>query len=260
MLSRIITSLWGIPLILWSIHIGDQILFILVLMLTSFGLWEFYSLLEKYNYQPLKLEGILLGIIYVTLIYFEIRRALTISLLLITIILFIYELFRKRRVITDLALTFLGILYIPFLFSYLILLRDLPFGEKLCYFLFILIWVSDSTAYFIGKAFGKHHLAPSISPKKTVEGTIAGIISSIFVSLIFVYIYKWKLIFTIILGIALGIMGQLGDLVESMLKREIGVKDSSSLLPGHGGVLDRFDSLLFAIPTMYYFLHIIRLA
>ncbi|MGB9857836.1 MAG: phosphatidate cytidylyltransferase [Dictyoglomaceae bacterium] len=259
MIARIITGLWGIPFILWTIHLGDQVLFILVMALAGFGLWEFYTLLERYKFQPLKLEGIIFGLLYLTFIYFESRKALVIFLPVFILVLLIYELFRKRRAIADLSLTFLGFFYIPFLLSYLLMLRNLPYGEKACYFTFILVWISDSSAFFFGKAFGKHPLAPSISPKKTIEGTIAGIISSALASLIFSLIYSWNPIFTVILGITIGIMGQLGDLVESMLKREIGVKDSSSLLPGHGGVLDRFDSLIFSVPTAYYFLHLLRL-
>lgn len=259
MIERIITGLWGIPLILWTIHMGDQILFIFVILLAGFGLWEFYTLLERYKFEPLKLEGIVLGLLYLTFIYFGSRRALIIFLPFLILVLLIYELFRKRKAITDLSLTFLGFLYIPFLLGYLLMLRNFPDGEKICYFTFICVWISDTSAFFIGKAVGKHPLAPSISPKKTIEGTIAGIFFSGLASLIFSYIYSWRLLFTIILGIVIGIMGQLGDLVESMLKREIGVKDASSVLPGHGGVLDRFDSLLFAIPTVYYFLSLLRL-
>ncbi|MCX7845891.1 MAG: phosphatidate cytidylyltransferase [Dictyoglomaceae bacterium] len=259
MIERIITGLWGIPLILWTIHMGDQVLFIFVMVLVGFGLWEFYTLLEKYKFEPLKLEGIILGLLYITFIYFGSRRALIIFLPLLILVLLIYELFRKKKAITDLSLTFLGFFYIPFLLGYLLMLRSLPQGEKFCYFTFILVWISDTSAFFIGKAMGKHPLAPSISPKKTIEGTIAGIVFSGLASLIFPFFYSWRPLFTLILGIAVGIMGQLGDLVESMLKREIGVKDASSLLPGHGGVLDRFDSLLFAIPTVYYFLSLLRL-
>ncbi len=259
MLERIITGLWGIPLILWTIHMGGQILFIFVMILGGFGLLEFYTLLERYKFSPLKLEGIILGLIYLTFIYFDSKRALIISLPFLILVLFIYELFRRRKSITDLSLTFLGFFYIPFLLGYLLMLRNLPNGEKICYFTFILVWISDTSAFFIGKTFGKHLLAPSISPKKTIEGTIASIIFSGLTSLIFSYLYSWRPLFTVILGIVVSIMGQLGDLVESMLKREIGVKDTSSLLPGHGGVLDRFDSLLFAIPTVYYFLSLLRL-
>jgi len=258
-LQRIITGLWGVPLILWSIYLGDQIFFILIFVISGFGLWEFYSLLEKYNYNPLKLEGIIFGLIYLAFIYLGSRRAITIALPVLIVVLLIYELFQKKRRIDDIALTFLGFFYIPFLLSYFLILRNIPHGDKICYFTFILIWVSDSFAYFTGKALGRHPLAPSISPKKTIEGTIGGIIFSALASLLFSHLYSWHPFPTFITGLAVGIMGQLGDLVESMLKREIGVKDSSSLLPGHGGILDRFDSLIFAGPTVYYFLNLLRI-
>jgi len=102
-------------------------------------------------------------------------------------------------------------------------------------------------------------LAPSISPNKTIEGSIAAIVASAIISLIFGGIYYERYFLPTILGITLGIMGQLGDLVESMLKREIGIKDSSPLLPGHGGILDRFDSLMFIAPTAYYMLYLLRM-
>jgi phosphatidate cytidylyltransferase len=259
MLKRILTALWGIPLILWIVHVGDQLFFIFVVLVACLGLYEFYSLLEKNNYKTLKTEGIVTGFLYLTFLYLESRWALRIFLPLLIVSILIYELLKKEHSVIEISLTFLGFFYIPFLSGYFLLLRNLPQGEILTYYTFLVTWASDSAAYFIGKFFGKHKLAPSISPNKTIEGTVAGIIGSIIVSLAFGAIYYEKYLLPIILGISLGIMGQLGDLVESMLKREIGVKDSSSLLPGHGGILDRFDSLFFIVPTTYYMLFILRL-
>jgi phosphatidate cytidylyltransferase len=123
-------------------------------------------------------------------------------------------------------------------------------------FLFALLWVGDTCAMGFGKWLGKHKLAPGVSPNKTVEGFIGGIIGAVAIG---VLMYYWKfhqMPFVHIMAISVGcsIFGQLGDLVESMWKRSLGIKDSSNIIPGHGGVLDRFDSLLFAAPFMYFYL------
>ncbi len=259
MLKRILTALWGIPLILWYIHLGDQIFFILVEVIACFGLYEFYNLLEKRGYKTLKLEGIISGFLYLLFLYLESRWAMRIFLPLLILSTLIYELIKKEHSIIEVSLTFLGFFYIPLLLGYLIILRNLPLGEQITYFIIIITWVSDSAAFFIGKFFGKHKLASSISPNKTIEGSIAAIVASAIISLIFGGIYYERYFLPTILGITLGIMGQLGDLVESMLKREIGIKDSSPLLPGHGGILDRFDSLMFIAPTAYYMLYLLRM-
>ena len=122
--------------------------------------------------------------------------------------------------------------------------------------LFAIIWVGDSAGYYGGRAFGKHLLAPRVSPKKTVEGAVAGLLGSIFVGVI---AGKWVLpedwMNLIVLSAVTAIAGQIGDLAESTLKRSAGVKDSSSILPGHGGILDRLDSLFFAAPVFYWLLN-----
>ncbi len=129
-----------------------------------------------------------------------------------------------------------------------------PLGGDWLLFLFGLLWLGDTAAMFVGKAFGKHKLAPTVSPNKTVEGFVGGIAGAVIVAVILGFwrldmIPMWQLI---TIAILCSIFGQLGDLVESMWKRSLGIKDSSAIIPGHGGVLDRFDSLLFAAPVMYY--------
>lgn len=259
MLKRIITALWGIPLILWIVHLGGQPFFILVEVISCFGILEFYNLLEKRGYKTLKLEGIIASFLYILLLFLESRWALRVFLPLLVVSILVYELIKKEHSIIEIAFTFLGFFYVPFLLGYLILLRNHPLGKQLIYFIIIITWISDTSAFFIGKYFGRHKLSPSVSPNKTIEGAIGAIVFSAITSLIFGHLYYNRYLLPIILGIILGIMGQLGDLVESMLKREIGVKDSSSLLPGHGGILDRFDSLIFIAPTAYYMLYIFKL-
>lgn len=136
----------------------------------------------------------------------------------------------------------------------------MPLGGDWLLFLFGLLWLGDTAAMFVGKAFGKHKLAPAVSPNKTIEGFIGGIVGAIVVAIILGFwrldmIPLWQLV---IIAIFCSIFGQLGDLVESMWKRSLNLKDSSALIPGHGGVLDRFDSLLFAAPVMYFCMQLVR--
>lgn len=149
--------------------------------------------------------------------------------------------------------------YVFVLFAHIILVRKLPFGEYLVWIIFITAWLSDTMAFFVGKYFGKNKLMPEISPKKTVEGAIGGLFGSFLFNLIFALICSaaFKLtvnyLAVICLSVVAGVLSQLGDLVASSIKREHNIKDYSNLLPGHGGVLDRFDSVLFVAPTVYYF-------
>ena len=154
---------------------------------------------------------------------------------------------------------FWGVIYIGMLYPFVIKVGSISYfniqsGDWLL-FLFAILWVGDSAALFIGKAIGKHRLAPSVSPNKTIEGFVGGLLGAIVVGVIMSF---WKfnsIAWYHVLSIAFGcsIFGQLGDLVESMWKRSINIKDSSNIIPGHGGILDRFDSLLFAAPFMYFY-------
>jgi phosphatidate cytidylyltransferase len=155
---------------------------------------------------------------------------------------------------TATALTVLAGVYISFPLAYMILLRRLPGGAGTYYFFFLTVvtWANDTFAYFGGLLLGRHHLAPAISPHKTIEGSICGLIASILAALIFAKFLSHSPWVSMGLGLVLGLLGQGGDLFESLLKRDLGVKDSGAFLPGHGGMLDRFDSLLLAAPALYY--------
>jgi phosphatidate cytidylyltransferase len=152
------------------------------------------------------------------------------------------------------AIAVLGTTYVGMLSGSLIRLRnDFPEGSKLIYFLLLVVWLGDSGAYYVGKTFGKHKLSPRISPKKTVEGLMGGVAASVMTAVIIHYTFfeKFPLHHAIIAGTILSISGVIGDLAESMWKRSADVKDSGTLLPGHGGFLDRFDSILFTAPILY---------
>jgi phosphatidate cytidylyltransferase len=185
-----------------------------------------------------------------------------------TILTLSFELFRAREnAILNTALTAFGVLYIGLCMTPLIVLRNVgrtdlqgawgDTGAALVLTLFVSVWLADTGAYFVGLSIGKHKLFPRVSPKKSWEGAIGGLISS---TLAFWGMSSWLLsgvspITAIICGIAIGIVGPIGDLAESLLKRDAVVKDSSGILPGHGGLFDRFDSMLFAAPVVFIILY-----
>ncbi|MEO0248308.1 MAG: phosphatidate cytidylyltransferase, partial [candidate division WOR-3 bacterium] len=168
-----------------------------------------------------------------------------------------------RPIAINLGVGLLGAFYVGWLFSFLIRLRlvegtrlllgyPVEQGAVLLFWLFITIWIGDTAAYFVGRAFGRRKLAPLLSPSKTVEGTIAHLLSSLVVRLVLANGLGFTLLQGGLIGVGVGILGQIGDLFKSAFKRALGIKDFGNLLPGHGGVLDRFDSLLFTAGWMWY--------
>jgi phosphatidate cytidylyltransferase len=159
----------------------------------------------------------------------------------------------------NIAITLLGTLYIGWLFSYLVLLRALTPHGAFLFLLMFTVWANDTVAYFFGKKFGRTQLSPYISPKKTVSGAVAGFLAALAVGYVFGMIFEKTFVpvnwpHYLIMGALIGIIGQISDLSESLIKRDAGVKDSSNLVPGHGGVLDRMDSFIFTAPVLYYYL------
>lgn len=160
----------------------------------------------------------------------------------------------------DPLLALFGVLYVGIPLSTVVSVRSLPSGAFLVLFLAVVTWASDSAAYYAGTLWGKHPLMPSISPKKSYEGLLGGLIGAIAAALLaqlwFVSTFSWT--DAVALGILLTLTGLVGDLFESAIKRRAGVKDSGGILPGHGGMLDRIDSLLFTAPTFYYYVVYVR--
>jgi len=178
----------------------------------------------------------------------------------------------KKFTIHNAAMTVSGIFYIGLSFAHLILLRftdntimietnigTISAGCALIWVAFIGTWASDTFAFFVGSKLGKHKLCPNISPGKTVEGLTGGIIGTVLVLAGVGYLFHFSIIHMMVLGILLASVATIGDLVESSIKRLTGIKDSGQILPGHGGVLDRFDSIMFTVPLVYYYIHIFKL-
>ena len=177
-------------------------------------------------------------------------------LALLALFLFsIYNLDDLNKAMPKLGVGMLGVVYISCLLSYLVLLRDSDFGNLLVLFLLAVVWITDTSAYYVGKNFGKTKLLPLVSPNKTVEGAIGGLAGGLIASVAFKIFFFSTLTFfdALFLPLILSATSQMGDLFESFVKRWAGVKDMGSLIPGHGGMLDRIDGLLFAAPVLYFY-------
>ncbi len=254
MFKRTISALIGAPLLLGLTYLGGPYTAFLVAVLALLGLREF---LRIGQHMGMKVWNILTALATVGWLVIVFRYG---SEWMSTAIIFWLLMTFGRLALTypetpftEASFNFLAVMYSTVLLSHLYLLRQLPHGLEWTFLTFFLVWATDTGAYLIGRGFGRHLLAPQVSPKKTVEGSIGGLLSSVVVALLF-----WRLandaafLTYFVLGITIGISAQIGDLFESALKRTAGVKDSGSIIPGHGGILDRFDSLIFALPLVYY--------
>jgi len=257
LLKRILSAVLGIPIFIYLVYEGKLLFLTGMIFLTVTGLFELRRILLRMN---LKISPVLLygsGVVFPLLAYFtphEQQHGLTLILLIHLIILMIT--FPKYSV-GDLASSYLGSCYIGILLSYIILIRKMvPFGFQYVLLVLILTWACDIGAYFSGRLLGRKPLWPRLSPHKTREGSIGGLILCIGAALLFQAIYPrlFSLLDALMLGILIGSVVQIGDLVESAFKRLGKVKNSGALIPGHGGILDRFDSLLFSAPAAYFYL------
>lgn len=192
------------------------------------------------------------------LVYAKAGPAVLISIVAPLMFLALVTLFRFQTIQSagrELAFGLMGILYVPVLLSHAVYLRELPSGRAWIFLVLLVVMASDTMAYFVGIKFGKNRLYEAVSPNKTVEGALGGLSGAILGAALgkLWFFQSLHTVDVIILGILVGVFSQLGDLVESLLKRSFGVKDSGNMIPGHGGLLDRLDSLLFAFPVAFYY-------
>ena len=262
---RILSAVIGIPLILGLVYLGDIFYALFVLLLANLGMHEYMLMLKnRGDHLPVLLGylgvSVIVAAIYLTpLLGLDLVYPAIIAIIM-TLSLTVLIYFEKTDFIES-ALIFWGMIYLGGLCGYLIMLRHLPEGLILTYLLFVGAWSNDTLAYFTGIKWGKRRLAPTISPQKSVEGALCGIAGTALLFFALAHFFPDWIGLTragsAMLGLVVAIFGQLGDLVESAMKRKFGVKDTGSLIPGHGGVLDRFDSLLFAAPVLYYYVQLI---
>lgn len=296
--TRIISASVAIVLLAGVMYLGSTAIGIAVFILALIGIHEFYNALEKSGFKPVYALGYFscLTLLYPVVSGWvesgmkamisgsiaSVRRvnALIISLSALTggdllkfaamlvfamlVLLFCLMMFSNGRYsLADIAVTLFGMAYVVFLFSFVTLTRNLENGYLYIWLIFIGGWATDTFAYFTGVAIGRTKILPRISPKKSLEGCIGGVLGCILAMLLFAMYFQDTLKIPVyhfaILGLLCGVISQIGDWSASAVKRAAGIKDYGKIMPGHGGVLDRLDSILFVAPVIYFYIELVFL-
>jgi len=266
---RIVSGLAFVPLLILLARVGGIAFWLFTALQVSLGLIEFYRMMERRGLRPYLRLGIAaaLGLLWVC--YRPDTPHVGFLMTAVLLLVLALELRRPeaRQRVEDMAVTCFGVLYVGWLSAHLVLLRELPWragtsyaeGASFVLLAFFVTWSCDSGAYTIGRLFGRNRPWTHISPRKSVEGAIGGLVAACAAAFIARAWFAHYLAVrdAIVLGLLVGVFAQVGDLVESLLKRDTDHGDSSDLIPGHGGILDRFDSLYFAAPLVFYYLAIV---
>ena len=256
--TRLLSGIVLVALMLATIIPGGNILFVANLLISVVGVYELYKVLgiEK---NSLGITGYIAVLAYYAVLYFDKKEYMMILMVVFLMCLLAQYVFMFPKYKTEqISNAIMSMLYAGVMLSYLYSVREGNNGAYTVWLIFLCSWGSDTCAYLAGVAFGKHKMAPRISPNKSWEGFVGGLLGS---CLTWIALYALKvcgisLLLALIGGLVCGVSGVIGDLFESRLKRAVGVKDSGNLIPGHGGLLDRSDSMLFATMTAYFVLHI----
>jgi len=263
-MSRIITALIVLPVLIASIYFSWlwPLFIVMAVAAMVLGLYEFWLLAKRRGMKPDEVVGFLGAAALFAGFFFDVPgEALLLTLIIFLIAALSVEMLKGApfdKMISSVGATVLGVLYVVMLGGHLVAVRMLPeqkLAAHLLFFFFLIIMGSDTGAYYTGRAFGRRKLAPKISPGKTWEGAIGGMLASLLMAIVAHYWFfpELKLRAALPLAAAMNVLGVIGDLTESALKRGAGAKDAAQVLPGHGGLLDRLDSLLFNAPLIYYF-------
>ena len=271
--SRSIVNFLGIPLIVFLVFMGEYFFLFFISVVNFFCLREFYLLPRSEKIYPQFIIGYIISFLILLLNFFQYDKIIFFTFfdffIICILFIIIFELFRgKKNPFLNISITLTGLLYVPTFLSSLFLIRNFDsqsqnfynLGMVITFVIFLSTWFCDTGALFFGKFLGKNKLLYRVSPNKTIEGSIGGFFGTFLIYILF-YFFSFDEIFNeyinhfdiLFIFIIIGIGAQIGDLAESLFKRNFGLKDSSSLLAGHGGFLDRFDSILFSAPLVYIY-------
>lgn len=273
--QRVIVALVAIPLVLWLIHSGGLPFALFITLLSVLGAYEYCTFAHAQKFTTLTWIVLLYAAAIPLAFYYEnstLQIATPLTMLLCStapVVLLSAQMFsQSSNATTSVSYAITALAYPTFLFTSLLGIRLLPtmlpnqtsdWGGAMVLSMFAAIWTCDSLAYFVGRAIGKHKILPRVSPNKSWEGFAGGLVGAAIAMLLcnMYFLHLFTELQAVVLGLVIGIVGPLGDFAESQLKRAVGVKDSSAIIPGHGGILDRFDSALFVAPMLYVYLQII---
>ena len=261
MKTRIITGIILIPLLVLVLMLSAEVLAGAVVVVSVVGLYEFFKA------TGLKEKKLLCAVGYVAAVAIPfLRNYVSPELYMPLLYVFMFALFiimlakHETVSVNDAAMVIFGVIYIPYFLTNLLYIRQLDYGKILLWLPFVGAFLTDTCAYFSGVFLGRHKLCPKVSPKKTIEGSLGGILGCIIACLLFGLIMeKWWSVEVDylrlgVLGLAVSIVSQVGDLTASIIKRKYGIKDYGNLFPGHGGILDRLDSVIMIAPVVYFYL------
>jgi phosphatidate cytidylyltransferase len=254
MLKRTISALIALPILIFALYSGGLVMDILALIVSLIGLYEFYHCFREIDISPFKVIGYVSTISAYVCLIFELGVTFLymtfMILLFMTMIYFVHR--RTDNSFYEAAITVFGFMYVTISLIHVPMLERLD-SSLIVWYPFIIAFVTDTSAYFSGKFFGRHKLIPDVSPNKTKEGAIGGVLGSILASGIFAYLFEPSLLaFAVVIGLFGSIFSQYGDLLASKIKRFVGIKDYGNIMPGHGGILDRFDSIIVTSPFVFY--------
>lgn len=257
--TRLLSGIILMLIMVTVVVLGGNLLFASLFIISIIGMMELYRVVGINKAFP-GILGYGAAAVYYLLIYFRLNQyELMTFIIFLMFLMFAYVFGFPKFKTEQIAVTFMGLFYVGIMMSYIYQVRRLPDGAILVWLIFIGAWGSDTFAYCVGMLFGKHKVAPKLSPKKSIEGCIGGILGAALIGFLFATalrndihgIQSPQLIFALI-GAASSVISQIGDLAASAIKRNHDIKDYGKLIPGHGGILDRFDSIIFTAPIVYY--------
>ena len=260
-MKRVLTGVVAIPIVVGIVYYGSPLLFLLfVAAVTLMGVREYFTIIDRTGISVFPIHGIILSFLLLLSFYFNGSFMMEWGLIA-SVTLFAAWFFHEGNVkvsIDQISFTLFGILYTAGLGGYFLLISKLEGGRQMIVFILLFVWTGDSAAFYVGRKLGERKLLELVSPNKTIAGAVANVMGTLIAALLAssLFFNEIPLIHCLIVAFICGIIGQFGDLAESLIKRNCQVKDSGTLIPGHGGVLDRIDSLLFVGPAFYCYYQI----
>ena len=266
--KRVITAAICVPLIILVLLAPKPVVTVVVMAASLVGLYEYFNAVGLSEHKNICVMGYLASLVISMGAHFSGVTSVILVFLYVIALFVLMLLSNKSITVIHLGMLIFGLFYIPYFLSHIIYVRSLEYGRFFVWLVLIGAFSADTCAYFVGKAFGKHKLCPSISPNKTVEGAVGGVLGGGVAFVIFGLIVNlcfsnaldgkhFNLLLLFLLGLVTAAFSEIGDLVASSIKRQFNIKDFGNILPGHGGILDRCDSIIVVAPTVFLFLYTI---